>query len=110
MERLHVQTVQQLQLELTKVRDQNGLHTDDSRARQIDSVDVSPQAENDEDQFNGNDNVPHNASSAIQPNGNIENSQGLVSTGSATSQVGHKRAFLGLGVASNAFALINSML
>lgn len=109
MERLHVQTVQQ-QLELAKARERNGLHTDDSRARQTDSVDVSSQAENDGDQFNSNDNAPHNGSSAIQPNGNIVNSQGLVSAGNATSQVGHKRGFWGLRVASNAFALINSML
>ncbi|GAB4826124.1 hypothetical protein Ancab_008994 [Ancistrocladus abbreviatus] len=89
MERLHMQSVQQLQLELAGAREKTGAFRDESHASQTNSNNVS--------QFGGNNGNHQEASGGSTPrgnsgvlsNGNSDNSQSFVSSQDVSTQSNH---------------------
>ncbi|GMH28082.1 hypothetical protein Nepgr_029925 [Nepenthes gracilis] len=87
MERHHMQTFQQLQLELACAREKSGSYSEQSRVSQTDSIDVSPLAQHNGSHLEakGCDTAKENTS--YLPIVNSDNSQPFVSSGNLTSQI-----------------------
>ncbi|KAL9254842.1 hypothetical protein AKJ16_DCAP11311 [Drosera capensis] len=89
MERLHMQTIQQLQLELADARGKSGRYNDEQQISQTNSVDVS--------HFVPNTGTHHEVDGASSPtesagslqNGNSDKAQSFVSTGNGVVQTNH---------------------
>ncbi|EXB43113.1 hypothetical protein L484_002581 [Morus notabilis] len=101
MERLHMHTLQQLQLELAEARERNGTLSDESRISQENLKDASQYGQNDGKQLemngggtssggtgalqNGNsDNGP-----SFAPTGNSDNGPSFAPTGNSSTQIDH---------------------
>lgn len=84
MERMHMQAIQQLQLELAGVRGKSGTGTYNTEAHNTssDSSQIGPNSGN---RVEANGSGPPNSSGSL-PNGNSENSQSFVSSGNASTQ------------------------
>ncbi|XAR52160.1 hypothetical protein NMG60_11020083 [Bertholletia excelsa] len=89
MERVHMQTLQQLQLELADAREKSGTYADESHVSQTNSKDASQFGQNNGDQLDANGSVTPNSDSCVLPNGNAENVSPLVSTGNVSAQAEH---------------------
>ncbi|XP_021763324.1 uncharacterized protein LOC110728013 isoform X2 [Chenopodium quinoa] len=85
MERVHVQAIQQLQLELAGVRGNSGTYSAESQNTSSDSSQVVP---NSGTRVEANGGGASNSSGGL-PNGNSDNSQSYVSSGNASSQTNH---------------------
>ncbi|PRQ60559.1 hypothetical protein RchiOBHm_Chr1g0382631 [Rosa chinensis] len=86
MERHHMHTVQQLQLELADARQRNGTYTDESRAANSTSKDASQFGRNNGNQIDINTS---NGNPGALPNGNSQVVSSFSSTVNASSQVDH---------------------
>ncbi|CAL5367730.1 unnamed protein product [Camellia sinensis] len=86
MERLHLHTVQQLQVEQADAREKSGTYPDESHVSQTNSKDASQFGQNDGNQLDVNGIVTPSANSGVLPNGNVENVSSFVSTGNASTQ------------------------
>lgn len=89
MERVHMQAIQQLQLELSGVRGKSGTYNSDSSIAQNPSSDGSQIGPNSGNKVEANGGSSSNGSSGGHQNGNSENSQQFASTGNASSQASH---------------------
>ncbi|XP_058104943.1 uncharacterized protein LOC131248608 isoform X2 [Magnolia sinica] len=93
MERHHMQTIQQLQMELAEARDRNGIYTDDSRTAHANShansKESSPYVQNKGNQFSVNEGGPLSGNSGILPNGNIDRAVPFVSADNASTKTDH---------------------
>ncbi|KAL7230094.1 hypothetical protein ACSBR2_008599 [Camellia fascicularis] len=89
MERLHLHTVQQLQVEQADAREKSGTYPDESHVSQTNSKDASQFGQNDGNQLDVNGIVTPSANSGVLPNGNVENVSSFVSTGNASTQADH---------------------
>lgn len=87
MERHHLQTIQQLQLELAEARERNGIYTEDSRMALSNSKDVAPYVQNKGNQFSVNESGTLNGNSGIIPNGNLDGAPPFVSSGNGSTKV-----------------------
>ncbi|GMP70717.1 hypothetical protein CsSME_00029446 [Camellia sinensis var. sinensis] len=87
MERLHLHTIQQLQLELADARERSGTYTEESRVSQTNSNDALQYGQNNGNQLDVDGGVTTNSNSGDLPNGNVENVTSFVSTGNASTQV-----------------------
>ncbi|CAL5364613.1 unnamed protein product [Camellia sinensis] len=86
MERLHLHTVQQLQVEQADAREKSGTYPDESLVSQTNSKDASQFGQNDGNQLDVNGIVTPSANSGVLPNGNVENVSSFVSTSNASTQ------------------------
>ncbi|XP_024178378.1 uncharacterized protein LOC112184348 isoform X1 [Rosa chinensis] len=86
MERHHMHTVQQLQLELADARQRSGTYTDESRAANSTSKDASQFGRNNGNQIDINTS---NGNTGALPNGNSHDVSSFSSTVNASSQVDH---------------------
>ncbi|KAM1407572.1 hypothetical protein ACFX2F_002132 [Malus domestica] len=86
MERLHVHTVQQLQLELADARERSGAYTDESRMTQSNSKDASQFGQNNGNQLDMNTS---NGNTGPLQNGNSDDVSSFASTGNASTQIDH---------------------
>lgn len=86
MERLHIQTIQQLQLELAGAREKSGGYNNESCIPQPNSNDMSLFAQNSGSHLEANES---SASTGSLPNGNSEKSQSFASSGNKSPQVTH---------------------
>ncbi|KAE8675557.1 leucine-rich repeat receptor-like protein kinase PEPR1 [Hibiscus syriacus] len=75
MERLHLHTVHQLQLELADVRERSGSYTDESHMSQRKSKDLSQFGQNNGQQVDSNGSGAANANSAVISTGASDNVQ-----------------------------------
>ena len=73
MERVHLYTVQKLQLELADARENGGTFTEESRISQENSKDVSQYGQNDGNHLEVNGNGTSGGSTGTLPNGNSDN-------------------------------------
>ncbi|KAL6972158.1 hypothetical protein U1Q18_031846 [Sarracenia purpurea var. burkii] len=89
MERLHLHTIQQLQLELADARERVGTSPDESRVSQTSSNDASQFGQNNGSQLDVNGSGTPVENSGVLPNGNAENVSSFVSTGNASTQADH---------------------
>ncbi|CAL5344203.1 unnamed protein product [Camellia sinensis] len=89
MERLHLHTIQQLQLELADARERSGTYTEESRVSQTNSNDALQYGQNNGNQLDVDGGVTTNSNSGDLPNGNVENVTSFVSTGNAPTQADH---------------------
>ncbi|KAF5947474.1 hypothetical protein HYC85_013431 [Camellia sinensis] len=89
MERLHLHTIQQLQLELADARERSGTYTEESRVSQTNSNDALQYGQNNGNQLDVDGGVTTNSNSGDLPNGNVENVTSFVSTGNASTQADH---------------------
>ncbi|CAL5323399.1 unnamed protein product [Camellia sinensis] len=89
MERLHLHTVQQLQVEQADAREKSGTYPDESLVSQTNSKDASQFGQNDGNQLDVNGIVTPSANSGVLPNGNVENVSSFVSTSNASTQANH---------------------
>ncbi|XP_052187220.1 uncharacterized protein LOC127797989 isoform X2 [Diospyros lotus] len=89
MERLHMHTIQQLQLELADARERSGTFSDEPRMSHTNSKDASQFGQNNGNQLDVNGSVTQSVTSGVLPNGNAENVSSFASSGSASSQVDH---------------------
>ncbi|KAK9291458.1 hypothetical protein L1049_019406 [Liquidambar formosana] len=89
MDRLHLHTIQQLQLELADARERSGTYADESRVSQTNLKDSSQLGQNNGSQLDGNGSVTSTGNSGILPNGNADNVPSFVSTGNASTQSEH---------------------
>ncbi|XP_010251802.1 PREDICTED: uncharacterized protein LOC104593576 isoform X3 [Nelumbo nucifera] len=85
MERLHLHTIQQLQLELAEARERNGVYADESCVAHANSKDVSQFGQNNGSQLNVNEGGTSNGNSGVLPNGNVDN----VTSFDASSKTDH---------------------
>ncbi|KAJ7965274.1 Reticulocyte-binding 2 a [Quillaja saponaria] len=86
MERLHLQTIQQLQRELADARERNGTYTDDSRMSQTNSQNNVSQFEQD----NGNQfDINGSSTSSGLPNENSDNAPPFSSAGNSSTLNDH---------------------
>ncbi|KAB2069892.1 hypothetical protein ES319_A08G122000v1 [Gossypium barbadense] len=83
MERLHLHTIHQLQLELADVRERNGSYTDESHTSRTKSKDVSQFGQTNGKQVDSNGSGATNANTGIISNGASDNVQTFVSPGNA---------------------------
>ncbi|XP_068634135.1 uncharacterized protein [Aristolochia californica] len=83
MERLHLQTVQQLQLELAEARERNGISNNESQSARANSNDVSL---NKGSNFNINEGGSISGNSSVLQNGSTDNVQPLVSAGNESTK------------------------
>ncbi|KAL1059858.1 hypothetical protein V6Z11_1Z001300 [Gossypium hirsutum] len=83
MERLHLHTIHQLQLELADVRERNGSYTDGSHMSQTKSKDLSQFGQTNGKQVDSNGSGATNANTGIISNGASDNVQTFVSPGNA---------------------------
>ncbi|XP_050385247.1 uncharacterized protein LOC126801826 isoform X2 [Argentina anserina] len=86
MERHHMHTVQQLQLELADARQRSGTYTDESRVANSTSKEASQFGRNNGNQIGMNTS---NGNTGALPNGNPEDVSSFSSTVNASSQVDH---------------------
>ncbi|XP_048325351.1 uncharacterized protein LOC107414965 isoform X3 [Ziziphus jujuba] len=89
MERLHMHTIQQLQLELADARERSGTFTDESRISQENSKDVSQFSQTNGSQLDMNGGGTSGGSTGALPNGNSDNISSFVSAGNASTQIEH---------------------
>ncbi|KAK9672376.1 hypothetical protein RND81_12G096800 [Saponaria officinalis] len=89
MERLHLQAIQQLQLELAAVRGNTRPYNGESSVSQNASSDGSQIVPNSGTHVEANGSVTPNGSSGGLANGNAENSQQYISSGISSSQTNH---------------------
>lgn len=89
MERLHMHTIQQLQLELAEARERNGTFTDESRISQENNKDASQYGQNDGNQLEMNGGGTSGGSAVALPNGNSDNGTSFGSTGNSSNQIDH---------------------
>ncbi|KAA8533551.1 hypothetical protein F0562_031015 [Nyssa sinensis] len=87
MERLHMHTIQQLQLELADARERTGTYSDEPHVSQTNSNDVHQFGHNNGSQLDVNGSSTHSGNSGVFPNGNAENVPSFVSAGNASPQV-----------------------
>ncbi|KAA8540086.1 hypothetical protein F0562_026778 [Nyssa sinensis] len=87
MERLHMHTIQQLQLELADARERSGTYPDEACVSQRNSKDVPQFGQKNGSQSDVNGSGTQNGNSGVFPNGNAENVSSFVSTGNASTQV-----------------------
>ncbi|XP_008234670.1 PREDICTED: uncharacterized protein LOC103333581 isoform X8 [Prunus mume] len=86
MERLHMHSIQQLQLELADARERSGTYTDESRIAQSNSKDASQFGQNNGNQLDMNTS---SGNTGAIPNGNSDDVQSFPSTGNASTQIDH---------------------
>ena len=72
MERHHLQTIQQLQLELAETREQNGIYKEGAKVARQNSADSSSYGQNKGNQINANDSGALNGNLGFMSNGNID--------------------------------------
>ncbi|KAL9225435.1 hypothetical protein vseg_001362 [Gypsophila vaccaria] len=89
MERLHLQAIQQLQLELASIRGNTRTYNGESGVSQNASSEGSQIAPNSGNHIEANGSATPNGSSGGLANGNAENSQQYVSSGNSSSQTNH---------------------
>ncbi|KAG4133845.1 hypothetical protein ERO13_D08G115200v2 [Gossypium hirsutum] len=89
MERLHLHTIHQLQLELADVRERNGSYTDGSHMSQTKSKDLSQFGQTNGKQVDSNGSGATNANTGIISNGASDNVQTFVSPGNAPNPNDH---------------------
>ncbi|XP_057479592.1 uncharacterized protein LOC130766879 isoform X2 [Actinidia eriantha] len=89
MERLHLHTVQQLQLELADAREKCGTYPDESHVSQTISKDASQIGQNNGNQLDANGSSIPVANSGSLPNGSPENVSSFVSAGNGSAQADH---------------------
>ncbi|GAB2293925.1 hypothetical protein Dimus_028139 [Dionaea muscipula] len=89
MERLHVQTIQQLQLELAAAREKSGQFNDELRISQTNLKDVSHFVQNNGSHCEADGAGTPNGSAAGLQNGNSGNSESFVSSGNVFTQANH---------------------
>ncbi|XAR71589.1 hypothetical protein NMG60_11017939 [Bertholletia excelsa] len=87
MERLHLHTIQQLQLELADARERSGTYPDKSHAPQTSSNDASQFGHNSGNQIDVNGKMMASVNSGVVPDGNMENVSSFVSNSNPSSQV-----------------------
>lgn len=87
MERLHLHTIQQLQLELAEARERSGAYTDDGRVSQTNLKDVSHFGQNNGSQLNVNGNDTSSGTGGVLRNGSADNIPSFVSSGHASALV-----------------------
>ncbi|OMO97807.1 hypothetical protein COLO4_14351 [Corchorus olitorius] len=86
LERLHLHTIHQLQLELAEARERNGSYTDESHISQANSKDLSQYGQNNGNQVDSNGSGAKNANAGVNSNGTTDNVQSFALAGSATTQ------------------------
>ncbi|XP_022763167.1 uncharacterized protein LOC111308796 isoform X4 [Durio zibethinus] len=86
MERLHLHTIHQLQLELADARERNDSYTDESHISQANSKDLSQFGKNNGNQVDSNGSGATNANAGVISNGASDNVQSFASAGNATTQ------------------------
>ncbi|XWS48639.1 hypothetical protein CRYUN_Cryun13aG0093300 [Craigia yunnanensis] len=98
MERLHLHTIHQLQLELADARERKSSYTDESHISQANSKDLSQFGQNNGNQVDSNGSGATNANTGVILNGASDNVQSFASAGNAptpgvpnsvASHVGH---------------------
>ena len=87
MERLHLHTINQLQLELADARERNSSYTDESHISQANSKDLSQFGQNNGNQVDSNGSGATNANTGVISNGTSDNVQSFASAGNAPTQV-----------------------
>lgn len=85
MERLHMHTLQQLQLELADARERSGTYNDESNISQTNSNDASQYGQSNGNQLGGAASTGNNGALS---NGNSENVPSFNLTGNTSVQVG----------------------
>ncbi|XWS61401.1 hypothetical protein CRYUN_Cryun07bG0123100 [Craigia yunnanensis] len=78
MERLHLHTIHQLQLELADARERNGSYTDESHISQANSKDLSQFGQNNVNQVDSNGSGATNANTGVISNGASDNVQSFL--------------------------------
>ncbi|XP_057951682.1 uncharacterized protein LOC131146242 isoform X2 [Malania oleifera] len=89
MERLHLHTLQQLQLELAEARERSGTYNDESHVSQSSSKDVSQFGQNNGSQLEMNVGSTSSGNSGVLPNGTAGNISSFVSASNASTQTDH---------------------
>ncbi|PSS32963.1 Interaptin like [Actinidia chinensis var. chinensis] len=89
MERLHLHTVQQLQLELADAREKCGTYPDESHVSQTISKGASQIGQNNGNQLDANGSSIPVANSGSLPNESPENVSSFVSAGNGSAQADH---------------------
>ncbi|XVF53309.1 hypothetical protein PTKIN_Ptkin05aG0089100 [Pterospermum kingtungense] len=84
MERLHLHTIHQLQLELADARERNGSYTDESHISRANSKDLSQFGKNNGNQVDSNGST--NANAGVISNGASDHVQSVASAGAAPTQ------------------------
>jgi len=89
MERVHLHTIQQLQLELADARERSGTYNDDSRMSQMNSKSNATQFGHENgSQFDLNGSNASGGNNGLLPNESTDNGVPFSSTGNASIQVG----------------------
>ncbi|XVF12744.1 hypothetical protein REPUB_Repub08aG0145900 [Reevesia pubescens] len=83
MERLHLHTIHQLQLELADIRERNGTFTDESHISQANSKDLYQFGQNNGNQVDSNGSDATNTNTGAISNGASDNVQSFASAGNA---------------------------
>ncbi|KAF5450487.1 hypothetical protein F2P56_030838 [Juglans regia] len=89
MERHHLHTMQQLQLELADARERSGTYSDEPGLSQTKSKDVSQFDQSNGIQLDANGGGTLSGNSAVLPNGNSGNVSSFASTGNSSTQTDH---------------------
>ncbi|XP_043721925.1 uncharacterized protein LOC122669249 isoform X3 [Telopea speciosissima] len=89
IERMHLHTIQQLQLELAEARERSGIYNDESRMAHAAAEDASPFGQNRGNQLNVIDGGTLNGNPGAPPNGNVENVAPFVTTGNSSTKNDH---------------------
>ncbi|XP_010267437.1 PREDICTED: uncharacterized protein LOC104604674 isoform X3 [Nelumbo nucifera] len=90
MERLHLHTIQQLQLELAEAREKSGVYKDESHITHANSKDVSQFGQKKGgNQLNVIEGGTANGNCSGLPNGNVENFPPFVTSGNASTKTDH---------------------
>ncbi|KAH7668292.1 hypothetical protein IHE45_11G002300 [Dioscorea alata] len=87
MERHHVQTIQQLQLEVAEARERNCVHSNSSHAPNGSSMDSSLYNKSQGNENNPVDSVTLNGTSKFMPNGKLNGTASVVSLSNTSSEV-----------------------
>ena len=88
MERIHLHTIQQLQLELADARERSGSYTDETHLSQSNPKDISSFSQNNGNQLDVNGTTASNANNGALQNGNADNAPSFASTVNVPNQVG----------------------
>lgn len=89
MERLHLHTIQQLQLELADARERSGTYNDDSRMSQINSTNNATQfGQENGNQFDLNGGNASGGNNGLVTNVSSDNVPPFASSGNPSIQVG----------------------
>ncbi|KAJ6340725.1 hypothetical protein OIU77_008475 [Salix suchowensis] len=89
MERIHLHTIQQLQLELADARERSGSYTDETHLSQSNPKDVSSFSQNNGNQLDVNGTTASNANNGALQNGNADNAPSFASTVNVPNQTSH---------------------